>query len=85
MCDSLPWEGVGRGFIDRLICFKWRINPSLPLRNPAAPLPREGIKNLPNTYGVVSNNPAPRKKFYANGKKKLVATTPTTALRTSNN
>jgi hypothetical protein len=56
MCDSLPWEGVGRGFIDRLICFKWRINPSLPLRNPAAPLPREGIKNLPNTYGVVTNN-----------------------------
>jgi len=44
LCDSLPWEGVGRGFIVLPIPLKWRINPSLPLHIPATPLPREGIK-----------------------------------------
>jgi hypothetical protein len=39
-----PWEGVGRGFIALPIPLKWRINPSLPKHNRAAPLPREEIK-----------------------------------------
>jgi hypothetical protein len=44
LCDSLPWEGVGRGFYTMLSEHVRRTNPSLPLLSPAAPLPREGIK-----------------------------------------
>jgi len=40
LCDSLPWEGVGRGLVNNT----WRTNPSLPIHSSIAPLPREGIK-----------------------------------------
>ena len=44
LCDSLPREGVGRGFIDRSTIIEKRKKTSLLLHNLIAPLPGEGIK-----------------------------------------